>query len=561
MNDIEKLMKLAGLKASTVTEAAFDESVINEDWGSSDWSALLNSMKKSVDRGQSLEDAAYDAAVFYHDHMGYPDADDAVHSILNMWKVRKMDTFDPKNIGEAEGDAGETTLYILIIRGGRAGEDLESDTLTIPNSLASGEELWNWYNDAYETSDLDPPDIVPNGEGLEDWNKIFEAIKTGMAYVYWDVYGEGVIGITANRSKTKELKKKVQEEFYNMDDDDPFGDEDGDEDEDLEEEVDHTKPANSPDTMEYDLRAFDFKGRGSLPNRYVQSRYSDNPLKNAKQIADESTDPLMAELEAFLMESSDEEDGSDEAHREREDKRKAAKKKAEKKGEDLEEAINFQPTTLDNTRMTLKKLGWAPDTKKPNVLNRFPYKIMLKIVKDGRLRWLIKYQEYGYRYTQWHTINNGYGLENLISAAKEINDKQSNNEVDEGQGLQRAAAHAKKSRGETLNKKETKALDADTLAKRMQDGKSKKKVAEADYKPGVTVLTRGMHVPTDEEWAAVKGIQWPYGVAVQFDELNHDVTFKTAKMKTVAKLLSKVIDFGDTTAADVLDLPMELVYH
>ena len=46
-------------------------------------------------------------------------------------------------------------------------------------------------------------------------------------------------------------------------------------------------------------------------------------------------------------------------------------------------------------------------------------------------------------------------------------------------------------------------------------------------------------------------------------KLNNDasrtVTFKTAKMKTVARLLDKHIDFDATSAGEVLDLPPELM--
>jgi len=92
-----------------------------------------------------------------------------------------------------------------------------------------------------------------------------------------------------------------------------------------------------------------------------------------------------------------------------------------------------------------------------------------------------------------------------------------------------------------------------------------------EYKPGVTVLTREISFGVDEpsfdggmtgqeEYDAVKKIRWPYGIEVKFNDRTRSVRFKTAKMKTVAKLLSKVIDFGATSAGEVLDLPVELMF-
>lgn len=91
-----------------------------------------------------------------------------------------------------------------------------------------------------------------------------------------------------------------------------------------------------------------------------------------------------------------------------------------------------------------------------------------------------------------------------------------------------------------------------------------------EYKPGITVLTRDLSfngtdddlsdtgMSPQEEYEAVKKIRWPYGVEVKFNDKTRTVRFKTAKMKTVAKLLSKVIDFGAISAGEALDLPAEL---
>lgn len=86
-----------------------------------------------------------------------------------------------------------------------------------------------------------------------------------------------------------------------------------------------------------------------------------------------------------------------------------------------------------------------------------------------------------------------------------------------------------------------------------------------EYKPGVTVLTREISFNDfeghkgEEDYQTVKKIRWPYGIDVSFDDRNRTVRFKTAKMKTVAKILGKHIDFDSLSAGEVLDLPVELM--
>jgi hypothetical protein len=65
---------------------------LGEDWGSSDWSALINSMNDDL-KGQKINPetithAAQDAAEMYYDHMGYETAEDAVDRIISMWMTR-----------------------------------------------------------------------------------------------------------------------------------------------------------------------------------------------------------------------------------------------------------------------------------------------------------------------------------------------------------------------------------------------------------------------------------------------------------------------------------------
>ena len=115
------------------------------------------------------------------------------------------------------------------------------------------------------------------------------------------------------------------------------------------------------------------------------------------------------------------------------------------------------------------------------------------------------------------------------------------------------------------------------LMKALQDEERKRRAAGVQedklgsYRPGVTVLKReisfndhaddmGQNFDGAADYETVKKIRWPYGIEVDFNDSTRSVRFKTAKMKTVAKILNKHIDFGEISAADVLDLPAALLY-
>jgi hypothetical protein len=76
-----------------------------------------------------------------------------------------------------------------------------------------------------------------------------------------------------------------------------------------------------------------------------------------------------------------------------------------------------------------------------------------------------------------------------------------------------------------------------------------------EYKPGITVLTRSITLEPDEI-STLKKVRWPYGIEMS---VRHDqVTFRTAKIKTLAKILNKYIDFGATDVGTVLNIPAEI---
>jgi len=148
-----------------------------------------------------------------------------------------------------------------------------------------------------------------------------------------------------------------------------------------------------------------------------------------------------------------------------------------------------------------------------------------------------------------------------LKAAKEI--------MADGEEAQPAMEEARDPMGvinKFLSKKEAGTRRSADLAKNPHKVKQLKSDEQLDeYKPGVTVLNRSISFNDfeghkgDEDYATVKKIRWPYGVDVRFNDRTKEVTFKTAKMKTVAKILDKYIDFDSNTAADILDLPGPLL--
>lgn len=65
--------------------------VIKEDWGTSDWTPLMNSIKKAVAGGTTLRDAARDEASRYYKDLGYDNEEDATDRIVYMFKLRNKD--------------------------------------------------------------------------------------------------------------------------------------------------------------------------------------------------------------------------------------------------------------------------------------------------------------------------------------------------------------------------------------------------------------------------------------------------------------------------------------
>ena len=96
----------------TVAPKSVKENAVNEDWGSSDWYPVMKDMARNLHNKMDIFDAAYDAAVFYKDMMGYaPTAkgdDDMTHATIHRWahlsaesKKKFMDMAAGKEVKEA----------------------------------------------------------------------------------------------------------------------------------------------------------------------------------------------------------------------------------------------------------------------------------------------------------------------------------------------------------------------------------------------------------------------------------------------------------------------------
>lgn len=79
---------------------------------------------------------------------------------------------------------------------------------------------------------------------------------------------------------------------------------------------------------------------------------------------------------------------------------------------------------------------------------------------------------------------------------------------------------------------------------------------KAPYNPGVTRLERTITLEP-EEIQRVKKALWSVP-GIDMKVRGDQVTFKTAKIKTLAKILNKVIDFDATDVGSVLDVPAEI---
>lgn len=88
------------------------ELFVTEDWGSSDWSAVIRMMDKAIEGGADIDSAASDAAISFYEHMGYDSAEDAEPSILRMYKTRK-------GIKESTLDEGSKGWWVLKNKDGK----------------------------------------------------------------------------------------------------------------------------------------------------------------------------------------------------------------------------------------------------------------------------------------------------------------------------------------------------------------------------------------------------------------------------------------------------------
>lgn len=85
-------------KIGSVQDFAYERSVLDEDWGSSDWSIALRDFKRNIKHGMSIEDAARETAEFYNDEEWEKFSPEM---LIHMAKVRGVIDEDGNLITEA----------------------------------------------------------------------------------------------------------------------------------------------------------------------------------------------------------------------------------------------------------------------------------------------------------------------------------------------------------------------------------------------------------------------------------------------------------------------------
>lgn len=110
-------------------------------------------------------------------------------------------------------------------------------------------------------------------------------------------------------------------------------------------------------------------------------------------------------------------------------------------------------------------------------------------------------------------------------------------------------AQAKKSTGDRPPLKKSTVKKAHKIARAVAKN-------ESSYNPGVTKLTRAITLEPDEIARVKQAVQGVTGIEMKVR--GDQVMFRTAKIKTLAKLLDKHVDFGATDVGTVLDIPAEI---
>lgn len=123
------------------------DGILFEDWGSSDWSAAMNYMNKSIESNggvtpENVTAAAEDTAEFYYDMMGYASPDEAVDGIISTWAQRSgwSDFFSPRKENILVDNKAGSDITEALDRHGRIkvphwGSDDEKEEGTVKASL------------------------------------------------------------------------------------------------------------------------------------------------------------------------------------------------------------------------------------------------------------------------------------------------------------------------------------------------------------------------------------------------------------------------------------------
>ncbi len=106
--------------------------------------------------------------------------------------------------------------YVVIIRGGRAGDSMDNTIINLTNlNLNDEDTIENILNGEYCDKYIN---LTPNLD--DDVSSIVKVLKgENNMWIGWDVFGEGVIGITTNKSLRNQLIQRVRSFYCGVEDD------------------------------------------------------------------------------------------------------------------------------------------------------------------------------------------------------------------------------------------------------------------------------------------------------------------------------------------------------
>ena len=187
--------------------------VVKEDWGSSDWYPIMQAMKKAVDGGTSIEDAALDQAHSYYEDMGYETPEDAAERIIQMYKLRDSKGYIKEAILEEGYDERVKATVDHLVKTLDGHNPTKADILSALHDYAAASE----HNHAAEHNrmvmwGLRPGSMMANG--IPDYNGSTQARNEFIRDVLAGLKGRLKVARVNMQTGAKRTPKPSLEEIY-----------------------------------------------------------------------------------------------------------------------------------------------------------------------------------------------------------------------------------------------------------------------------------------------------------------------------------------------------------